>query len=83
MQGDVIMRTRDKQRIFRRFMRGESVASLALDMPYRVNGEGYYYEQDVEAILREGLDGAFDLPMKQARAYAKAAGVKVGRMVKV
>jgi hypothetical protein len=78
------LRQRDKARTFKRFVAGWSVAQLAWTLPTKP--EGYPQsdrEKDVEAILREGLDGAFDLPIKQARAYAKAAGVKVERMVKV
>lgn len=79
------MRQRDKARTFKRFMAGWSVAQLAWTLPTKP--EGYPQsdrEKDVEAILREGLDGAFDpLPMKQARAYAKAAGVRVGKVVNV
>ena len=77
------MRQRDKARIFRRFMRGESVDKLAIrctpvDMGWSVS------VALIESIIREGLDGAFDpLPMKQARAYARAAGVKVAKAVKV
>jgi hypothetical protein len=74
------MRRREKARIFRRFMRGESCIVILrwAAINHKLLSMGM-----IEGILREGLDGAFDLPMKQARAYAKAAGVKVGRMVKV
>ena len=72
------MRQREKARVFRRFMRGETCWDL-----FNNNTMFDEYEQ-IEDIIREGLDGAFDpLPMKQARAYARAAGVKVGRMVRV
>jgi len=71
------MRTRDKQRIWRRFMAGESGASL-------VTGGRVVSWSQLEEVLREGATGKLDpIPMKQARAYAKAAGVKVGRMVKI
>ena len=71
------MRTRDKARICRRFMAGESGQSL-------VTGGWVISWPQLEDILREGLAGKLDpLPMKQARKYAAAAGVKVGRMVGV
>ena len=74
------MRQRDKQRIFRRFMAGESVFNLQHDW-----GKHAFKEAStIEDIIREGATGKLDpLPMKQARAYARAAGVKVGRMVGV
>lgn len=69
------MRTREKASIFRRFMAGESGQSL-------VTGGWVVSWPQLEDILREGLAGKFDpVPMKQARAYARTAGVKVGRMV--
>jgi hypothetical protein len=75
------MRTRDKQRTFKRFMAGESVCDLAYGLWARNISIGM---KEIEDILREGLAGKLDpLPMKQARKYAAAAGVKVGRMVKV
>jgi uncharacterized protein YggE len=76
------MRQREKARIWRRFMAGESVAEIS----YRMKQPRTWEEKHnlIESILREGLRGAFDpLPMNQARAYAKAAGVKVGRVVRV
>ena len=57
-------------------MAGESVAEIRNDI--------FTPTHEIEAILREGATGKFDpLPMKQARAYGQAAGVKVGRMVGV
>ena len=76
------MRQREKARIWRRFMAGESVAEISYSMNYPYAREEKHTM--IESIIREGATGAFDpLPMKQARAYAKAAGVKVGRMVGV
>ena len=76
------MRTREKARIWRRFMAGDCVAEISAKMKHP-----YAWEEKhtiIEAIIREGATGKLDpIPMKQARAYAKAAGVKVGRMVKV
>jgi hypothetical protein len=75
------MRTRDKARIFRRFMAGESIESIEVDR--RKNGI-LIFRNEIESIIREGATGKLDpIAMKQARAYAKAAGVKVGRMVKI
>jgi len=74
------MRQRDKARIWRRFIAGESVWQI-----FVTDRKNMFetYEQ-IESILREGLRGAFDpMPQKQARAYARAAGVKVGKVVKV
>jgi hypothetical protein len=66
------MRTRDKQRIFRRFMAGDCVAQISARMKHP-----YAWEEKhaiIEAVLREGATGKFAaLPMKQARAKAKAA----------
>jgi hypothetical protein len=77
------MRTREKARIWRRFMAGESVQTLG-DWYFTNIGWVAFPNEIVENILREGMAGKFDpLPVKQARAYARAAGVKVGRMVMV
>jgi len=71
------MRTREKARIWRRFMAGESVWRLMTS----VKAVGQY---EIEAIIREGARGKFDaVPMNQARVYAKATGVNVGRLVGV
>jgi hypothetical protein len=76
------MRTREKARIWRRFIKGESVAEISYSMNYPYAREEKH--TIIEAIIREGARGKFDpLPMNQARVYAKAAGVKVGRMVGV
>jgi len=67
-------------------MAGESVCALVSDVWRNADMLTPHAEcfNIVESILREGLAGKFDpIPMKQARAYAKAAGVKVGRMVGV
>jgi len=71
------MRQREKARIWRRFMAGESSVSLLT---------GGWVESlfEFDAIIREGAIGAFDpLPFNQARVYAAATGAKVGRMVRV
>jgi hypothetical protein len=47
------MRTREKQRIFKRFMAGESGASL-------VTGGWVVSWSQLESILREGLAGKLD-----------------------
>jgi hypothetical protein len=71
------MRQREKAMIWRRFMAGESSVSL-------LTGGWVKSLFEFDAIIREGATGKFDpLPMNQAQAYAKAAGVKVGRMVDV
>jgi hypothetical protein len=71
------MRARDKAKIWRRFVAGESGQSL-------VTGGWVASWPQLEDILREGLAGKFDpVPMNQARAYARAAGVKVGGVVGV
>jgi hypothetical protein len=57
------MRTREKQRILRRFMRGESVASLARWYFSSVKWVPYPNET-IENILREGLAGKFDAKPK-------------------
>jgi hypothetical protein len=48
------MRTRDKQRIFKRFMAGESVFRIAHDPAILSD------ETTIESILREGLAGKLD-----------------------
>jgi hypothetical protein len=74
------MRTREKARIWRRFMAGESVMQIFDTDRIPIIASPY----EIENIIREGARGKFDaVPMKQARVYAKAAGVKVGRMVKI
>jgi hypothetical protein len=74
------MRTREKAKIWRRFMAGESVDELQHDWGRHAFKEAV----TIEAIIREGAAGKFDdVPMKQARVYAAATGVKVGRMVRV
>jgi hypothetical protein len=59
------MRTREKARIWRRFMAGESVINLAWTLPTNPNG---YREneriRDVESVLREGAIGKFDKEKK-------------------
>jgi hypothetical protein len=74
------MRTREKARIWRRFMAGESVFELQHDW-----GKYAFKEAStIEAIIREGAAGKFDpLPIKLARAYGQADGVKFGRQVGV
>jgi hypothetical protein len=75
------MRTREKARIWRRFMAGESVFGIYIG--FRKNNK-IVPILELEHAIRDGATGKLDpIPMKQARAYAKAAGVKVGRMVKV
>jgi len=53
------MRTREKQRIFKRFMAGESVATichfLAVKRKYP-----YCPAYEIESVLREGLAGKLD-----------------------
>jgi len=74
------MRTRDKARIFKRFMAGASVWEIFVTDTKNM----FETDEEIESIIREGATGKLDpLPMKQAREYAKAAGVKVGRMVSV
>ena len=61
-------------------MAGESVMQIFDTDRKQIIASPY----EIESIIREGATGAFDpIPMKQAREYAKAAGVKVGRMVVV
>jgi hypothetical protein len=65
------MRTRDKQRIFRRFMAGDCVAQISAKMKHP--GAREEKHTIIEAVLREGATGKFAaLPRKQARAKAKA-----------
>ena len=53
------MRTREKARIWRRFMAGESVATIChFEAPKR--RLGYCPAYEIEAVLREGLSGKFD-----------------------
>jgi len=74
------MRTREKARIWRRFMAGESVFELQHDWGKHAFKEAV----TIENIIREGAAGKFDYAlMKQARVYAAATGAKVGRMVVV
>jgi len=74
------MRTREKARIWRRFMAGESVMQIFDTDRIPIIASPY----EIEAIIREGAAGKFDdVPMKQARVYAAATGAKVGRMVRV
>ena len=64
------MRTRDKQRIFRRFMAGEPVSEIASGL--KTTCSIHHERETIENILREGATGKFDpLPMKQARVLAR------------
>jgi hypothetical protein len=75
------MRTREKARIWRRFMAGESVYDLSYCMWSRNVNIKF---ADIESIIREGATGKFDaVPMKQARVYARLTGVKIRKVVEV
>jgi len=54
------MRTREKARVWRRFMAGESGASL-------VTGGRVVSWSQLESILREGLAGKLDAPRKSGK----------------
>ena len=59
-------------------MAGESVIQIFDTDKKQIIASPY----EIEAILREGATGKLDpLPIKLARAYGQAAGVKFGRMV--
>jgi hypothetical protein len=74
------MRTREKARIFRRFMKGESVMQIFNTDRKQIIASPY----EIEAIIREGARGKFDaVPMNQARVYAKSTGVKIRKVVEV
>jgi len=74
------MRTREKARIWRRFMAGESVMQIFDTDRKQIIASPY----EIEAIIREGATGKFDpLPMKQARKYARLTGVKIRKVVEV
>jgi hypothetical protein len=74
------MRTREKARIWRRFMAGESVYDLQHDWGKHAFKEAV----TIESIIREGATGKFDpLPMKQARVYAAATGTPIGWVVEL
>jgi len=71
------MRTREKARIWRRFMAGESSVSL-------LTGGWVKSLFEFDPIIREGATGKFDaVPMKQARKYARLTGVKIRKVVEV
>jgi hypothetical protein len=53
------MRTREKARIWRRFMKGESVVKIAFS-PHTGIDTNHPLVWQVEAIIREGATGKFD-----------------------
>ena len=64
-------------------MAGESVDAIAYS-PHTGIDTNHPLVWQVERIIREGARGTFDaVPMKQARVYARATGVKIGRMVEL
>jgi len=74
------MRTREKARIWRRFMAGESVMQIFDTDRKQIIASPY----EIEAIIREGAIGAFDpLPFNQARVYAAATGTASGWVVEL
>jgi hypothetical protein len=76
------MRTREKARIWRRFMAGERVAVIRNDIELKTGFITPDYA--IENIIREGATGKFDpLPFNQARVYAAATGVKIRKVVEV
>lgn len=61
------MRTRDKQRIYRRFFAGEN----CLDIGWTLKDRGHKYDEidritDVEDIIREGHEKGWDSGKKEA-----------------
>jgi len=58
------MRTRDKQRIFKRFMAGEGVCDIWRDYLRKGNRLSAL---SIESILREGLAGKLDAPRKSGK----------------
>lgn len=62
------MRTRDKQRIYKRFFDGWTISQLAWTMPTKRGGYPQSQrEQDVENIIREGHAKGWDSGKREVK----------------